>query len=190
MPKLPVRLLGLAAASAGLGTAGYVGLVTGAAPLDIGLGRRIRSLGPRTVEVEAPAETVFDVIAEPYLHRTTRAMQNKVQVLERGADMVLAAHFTPAGRLTAKTVETVRFSRPDRVDFRLVRGPVPHVVETFTLQEHDSATVLDYSGELGTDGGAFGARWGVLVARQWEQAVAASFASIKIEAERRAEHDR
>jgi hypothetical protein len=30
-------------------------------------------------------------------------------------------------------VETVRFTPPERVDFRLVRGPVPHVVETFLL---------------------------------------------------------
>jgi len=32
-------------------------------------------------------------------------------------------------------VETVRFTRPGRVDFRLVRGPVPHVVEAFVLTE-------------------------------------------------------
>ncbi|MET7297981.1 hypothetical protein [Embleya sp. NPDC005575] len=58
-------------------------------------------------------------------------MREKVRVPERGTDMVLAAHATPVpgGRLTATTTETVRFTRPDRVGFRLVRGPVPTVVE-------------------------------------------------------------
>jgi hypothetical protein len=32
-------------------------------------------------------------------------------------------------------VETVRFTRPERVDFRLVRGPVPLVVEAFVISE-------------------------------------------------------
>ena len=44
--------------------------------------------------------------------------------------MILAAHFTEVlGGLKAKTVETVRFERPERISFRLVRGPVPHVIE-------------------------------------------------------------
>jgi hypothetical protein len=38
--------------------------------------------------------------------------------------MVLAAHFTPITFGVATTVETVRFERPERVDFRVVRGPV------------------------------------------------------------------
>jgi hypothetical protein len=58
------------------------------------------------------------------------------------------------------TVETVRFTRPERVDFRLVRGPVPHVVESFMLSEHDAGTRLVYEGELGTDLWALGQRWG------------------------------
>lgn len=52
-------------------------------------------LGPQPVDIAAPREAVFDVIAQPYLGRTTRAMREKVRVLERGSDMVLAAHFTP-----------------------------------------------------------------------------------------------
>ena len=47
--------------------------------------------------------------------------------------MVLAAHYTRSGRLTTTTVETVRFERPERIWFRLLRGPVPHVLERFEL---------------------------------------------------------
>jgi hypothetical protein len=138
MTGLFPRLLGAATVGAGVAAAGYVGLVTGACPLDLGVGRRVRPLGPQVVDMAAPRELVFDVIAEPYLGRAPRVLADKLRVLERGSDMVLAAHFTPLGGrlgLVAQTVETVRFTRPERVNFRLVRGPVPHVVEVFVLTE-------------------------------------------------------
>jgi len=172
--------------------AGYLGLVTGAMPLDVGVGRRTRPLGPQTVSIQAPREVTFDVIAEPYLGRATRAIRAKLRVLERGSDMVLAAHCTPVagGRLTATTVETVRFTRPERIDFRLVRGPVPAVVESFRLTGQESGTLLEYRGEMGTDGWGLGERWGRVVAARWEQAVADSLASVRQEAERRAAVER
>ena len=167
---------------------GYYLVVTGKLTLDTGLGRRVRPLGPFGVDIAAPAETVFDVIAAPYLGRTPRAMSGKLMVLERGADMVLAEHYTPVhgGRLTAATLETVSFDRPRRVSFRLVRGPVPEITEEFTLTEGDGKTRLDYSGELGTDFGAAGQWWAERVAAAWESVVRSSFKSIRAEAERRA----
>lgn len=174
-------------AGGGAATAAYLGLVTAAAPLDLGVGRRLRPLGPLTVDIHASRTVVFDVLAEPYLSRATRAMREKVAVLERGSDMVLAAHRTPiGGRLVATTVETVRFTRPDRVDFRLVRGPVPYVVEQFVLTDQPSGSRLEYTGELGTDLWAAGRRWGDTVARRWERVVADTFTAVRAEAERRA----
>jgi hypothetical protein len=170
-----------------VGAGGYLGLVTGAVPIDLGVGRRIRALGPQIVEIAAPQELVFDLIAQPYLGRPTRAMADKIRILERGDDMVLAAHRTPIrGRLVATTVETVRFARPDQVDFRLVRGPVPYVVESFELSSHGRGTRLAYRGELGTDLWAAGQLWGDLVAARWEAVVADSLGNIKSEAERQA----
>jgi hypothetical protein len=176
---------------AGVAAAGYAGLVTGACPVDLGVGRWVRPLGPQLVDMAAPREVVFDVIAQPYLGRAPRALADKLRVLERGSDMVLAAHFTPLGGrlgLVAQTVETVRFSRPERVEFRLVRGPVPHVVEAFVLTEQagGASTRLVYSGEIGADLWLLGQRWCALVAGRWEQTVAASLAGVKAEAERRA----
>ncbi|NUS85781.1 MAG: SRPBCC family protein [Streptomyces sp.] len=181
------KLAGVAAAGGGA-AAGYWGLVSGALPLDVGVGRRTRPLGPQTLDIQAPRQVVFDVIAQPYLGRATRAMREKVRVLERGSDMVLAAHSTPvaSGHLTAVTVETVRFTRPSRVDFRLVRGPVPYVMESFVLSEHETGTRLAYEGQMGTDLWRIGAWWGAAVATRWEATVAASLATIKTEAERRA----
>ncbi|HEY6276861.1 MAG TPA: SRPBCC family protein [Streptosporangiaceae bacterium] len=179
------------AAAGGLAGLGYYLVVTGKLTIDTGWGRRVRPLGPFGVEIAAPATIVFDVIAAPYLGRTPRAMSSKLQVLQRGTGMVLAEHYTPVhgGRLTAATLETVTFDRPQRIAFRLVRGPVPHVAEEFALTEHDGTTRLDYSGELGTDFAAAGQWWAGRVAAAWEAAVRASFTSIRAEAERRARPD-
>jgi len=176
----------LAAGGLLTGAGAYLGLVTGAVPVDLGIGRRTRALGPLTVRIAAPREVVYDVIAAPYADRTTRALREKVRVLERGTDLVLAAHYTPiSGRLRATTVETVRFDHPDRIDFRLVRGPVPHVAETFQLDEDGDGTVLVYTGELGTDLWRLGLLWGDLVAAKWEATVQTSLETVTVEAERR-----
>jgi hypothetical protein len=161
--------------------------VRGALTLGLGVGRRVRPLGPIRVEAAAPPEVLFDVIAAPYLQKTRRTMRSTLEVLERGSDLVVAAHFTPAGPLTAVTVESVRFQRPHRISFRLLRGPVPHVVETFELRRHDGGAGLTYSGELGTDLWRLGQWWGNVVARTWEQAVRRSLDAARAEAERRAE---
>lgn len=129
---------------------------------------------------------MFDVIAAPYLGRTPRALEGKLNVWERGSDMVLAAHHTQVKCGVATTVETVKFTRPERIDFRVVRGPVPHVLESFVLRELDGQTELVWKGELGTDFWALGERWGDVVARSWQRAVRESIGAVTQEAERRA----
>jgi len=176
-----------AAAAGGLAGLAYYLVVSGKMTVDTGLGRRVRPLGPFGVQIAAPATTVFDVIAAPYLGRTPRAMAGKLHVLERGTDMVLAEHYTPVyrGKITATTLETVTFERPHTIGFRLVRGPVPYLAERFALTEAEGTTSLDYSGELGTDFAAAGQWWADRVAGAWEAAVRSSFKGIKTEAERR-----
>jgi hypothetical protein len=170
----------------GVGALTWALVVRGSLSVDLGLGRRYRPLGPLTLRIAAPRDVVFEVVSAPYLGRTPRALQAKIEVLERGEDVVLAAHHRRAYGLTATTVESVRFERPERVHFRLVRGPVPHVVETFALAEVGDDTELAYSGELGTDLWALGRLWGAAVARTWEETVAVSLDSVRAEAERRA----
>lgn len=160
---------------------------SGAITIDTGVGRRIRDLGPVTWEIAADRETVFDVIARPYLGKTPRSMRDHLHVWERGTDMVIAAHFTQVKCGVTSTVETVRFERPDRIHFRLVRGPVPHVKETFTLENTEHGSTLTWQGELGTDFGLVGALWGDVVARSWEKAVRSSMKAIISESERQSQ---
>jgi len=77
--RLPFALV-LAAAARGA----YRLVANGAVTIDVGIGRRVRSLGPVSWEIAAPREIVFDVIAGPYLGRTPHALQEKLQVWERG----------------------------------------------------------------------------------------------------------
>ena len=130
------------------------------------------------------------MIAAPYLGKTPRAVAGKLQVWERGGDMVLAAHFTKVKCGITTTLETVRFQPPDRVDFRLVRGPVPHLVESFLLTASERGTELRWQGELGTDLWAIGHWWGGRVGRAWTHAVRISLHQLAAEAERRAHVDR
>jgi hypothetical protein len=173
----------------GLSLVRAIGLVArGAITVDTGLGRRRRPLGPIEDYIEADRDVVYDVVAAPYLKKTPRAMEGKLHVLERGDDLVLAEHYTKVGRRTTVTVETVRFERPHQVSFRLVRGPVPEVNETFELRPEGDGTQFTYTGVMGTDLWGIGALWGRMVGRQWEQTVRASIESIKEEAERRERH--
>jgi hypothetical protein len=161
-------------------------LTSGALTLDLDLGRRIQPLGPILQPVRAPREVVFEVIASPYLGRTPRAMADKLQVWERGSDMVLAAHYPHVKCGITTTLEAVRFQPPDRIDFRLVRGPVPHLTESFLLAHGGVGSELRWQGELGTDLWAIGKWWGGRVARAWSRAVQESLHEIAAEAERRA----
>jgi Polyketide cyclase / dehydrase and lipid transport len=174
------------AAFAGTAVGAYALLVRGSLTLDIGIGRRERPLAPLTWHIAAPRELVFEVISAPYLDRTPHALESKLHVLERGEQMVLAEHYTRVGPFLTTTLETVRFEPPERVHFRLVRGPVPHVVEEFRLCESGTGTEIEYSGTLETDLWAMGRLWGAAVARRWDGAVRESLDAVKAEAERRA----
>jgi hypothetical protein len=163
-------------------------IATGRLTIDTGLGRRVRPLGPISRSIRAPRALVFELLRVPYGVATPpREIRDKVRVLERGEGMVLAAHRTRSGPLTTVTVESVTFDPPAEIRFRLVRGRVPHVVERFVLRELErgEATELTYEGELGTDGWWLGEWWGKVVARRWEQVVAASMEAVTSEAEAR-----
>lgn len=184
-----VRLLRRLITTIGLAVAGrrlYRLLASGAITVDVGVGRRVRSLGPVSWQIAAQREVVFDVIAGPYLGPTPRALDRKLQVWERGSDMALAAHVTQVKCGATTTVETVRLERPDRIHFRVVRGPVPHLQESFVLEPTEAGTSLTWQGELGTDFWTLGAWWGDRVAKAWEKAVRASLEGIVAESVRRA----
>jgi hypothetical protein len=162
-------------------------MMRGKLTLDLGWGRTLHEIGPISTRIEAPRPLVFEQIASPYLGRTAREARAHLEVWERSSSMALARHFSKVGFYTAETVETVRFEEPERVVFRHVRGPVPHVTEEFVLREDGDATLFSYGGELGIDfwflGRIAGRRW---VVPEWERQVRPHIEQLKEQAEARA----
>ena len=113
-------------------------------------------------------------------------LRRGLEVLQRGGDLVVAAHHTRLRRLTSTTVESVRFDPPRRVCFRLLRGVAPHVEEQFVLQETDRGTTVQYHGELAMDLWILGRMAGRLAARTWQGVVGGHMQQVKAIAERRA----
>lgn len=180
-------LVSLAAACGGAVYGSFILMTRGRLVLDVGWGRSYFPLGPIEVHMAAPRELVFDVIQGGYSERAPAEVKRHIKVIERAGDLVVAEHRTPLKRLDAITVETVRFERPSRVVFSLLRGPVPHVHETFELLERDGVTTLTYQGTLGADLWLFG-RWygGGIMKPAWERVVAGSLKGVKAQAEARA----
>jgi hypothetical protein len=166
---------------------GVVLVATGSVTVDTGVGRRLRKLELPPVVMAAPREAAFDALALPYLAESPpRELRKKVRVLERGGNMVLAAHRTRVGLLTTTTVETVVLERPTAITFYLVRGPIPYAAERFDLSESDGQTEVAYSGQLGADFWWLGRAWLAVVARTWLATVSAGLESAKTSVEQRA----
>jgi hypothetical protein len=171
----------LLALSAGL----FLALAMGRAHLDLGFGRSFHQLGPIAATIRAPRELVFEIIAAPYLGRSSVP---GIEVLARGEGLVVARHETRVHFYTAQTTEAIDFTPPTRVGFRHLSGPVPHALEEFALEETDAGTELRYSGEIGIDFyilGRIAARY--WVRPQWERVVSAHIEDLKQRAEARAD---
>jgi hypothetical protein len=164
----------------------FLALAMGRLHLDLGAGRSLHQLGPITATIRAPRELVFEIIAAPYLGRSSAAAAG-IEVLARSANLAVATHHTRVHFYTAQTTETVEFTPPTRIGFRHLTGPVPHAVEEFVLEETDAGTELRYSGEVGIDffvlGRVAGRYW---VRPQWDRVVAAHIEDVKARAEARA----
>lgn len=184
-----MRRLGLSATLTGAagGLAGAAFLASrGRLHLDVGWGRSMCPLGPMTVSIDAPRELVLEVVSAPYLGSMPSSMRGKLVILERHGNLVVAEHRTHLRWVGAVTVESVLFEPPGRVSFRLLRGPVPHVVEEFVLEQEGAGTRFTYRGELGADLWVLGRIYGAkMVKPAWEAAVGRSLAEIKAGAEQR-----
>lgn len=155
--------------------------------IDLGWGRTRHALGPIDLRIDAPRAIVFDVVASPYLGRTPSELRGRLEVLDRGSDLVVAAHHTRLSLLTSTTIESVRFEAPERISFRLLRGVAPSVTEEFAFQDADHGTVMRYQGELAMDFWIFGRLAGrFLVKPTWEKVVRRHLDGVKTMAEERA----
>jgi hypothetical protein len=180
-----------AGTAAGVGAAiagGYVGVVTGALAIDLGVGRRTRALGTQTVKIGAPRGRRSSTSSPPGTWRASRGTLRRrfgcwsaaptwcwPPIAHRCVDRWWPPRSKPSGS-PGRSGWTSGWSA--------ARCRTSSSGSTLTAT--NTGTTLDYRGELGTDLWRIGQRWGDLVADQWERAVATSLEVIKAEAERRA----
>ena len=145
--------------------------MSGSLTIDLGWGRSVHPLGPITLTVAAPRDTVFEVLAAPYRERAPREVREQVEILESAGDLVVAAHHTRLWGFTSTTVESVRLVPPGRIEFRGLRGPPPAVREEFVLSEEGDGTRVEYRGELAVDFWVFGRLAARLMRPTWEGVV-------------------
>lgn len=171
----------LAALLIALVAGAFLLLAMGRLHLDLGWGRSVHPLGPITIEIGAPRELVFGILAAPYRER---ARADGIDVLESDGRLAVAAHYTRVHFYTARTVEVIELEEPTRIGFRHLTGPVPYAVEEFVLTEQGDRCELRYTGEIGIDyfllGRLAGRCW---VRPQWERTVRAHVDEVKERAE-------
>ncbi len=105
--------------------------------------RREFALPSLRLSISARRELVFQLISA--VGQGPDA--SHARVVERpSSDRAIVEFTTPVFGRTVRTLEEVMFLPPDRITYRLLRGPLPGVHEEFRLEPADGGTVLYYSG--------------------------------------------
>ncbi len=114
------------------------------------------------------------------------------RVIERPSpDCAIVEFRTKIMGREVRTLEEVRFIPPDRITYRLLRGPLPAVNEEFMIKPSDAGTRLQYSGSYVAH-----SPWPrtlfdrLVVPRLYRKAVWASMLGIKRAAEARQQKSR
>ena len=173
--------IGVAGATAAVG---YRLLVQGGLTVDTGWGRTVRPLGPIALDIAAPPDLVFATCSQSHISGGRRGPWPASSRWSSAGRTWSSPPTTPIRRgLVATTLETVRFQRPHRIDFRLVAAR-PVRGRAFPADPGSGRHSLEYGGELGADFWLVGRWWGDRVATKWA-VVRATFDTVKAEAERR-----
>lgn len=162
----------------------------GRIPFDIGVGRTVVRLSPRTVLVRARRPMLFEMLRSAGQARGVRH-RDRVEVLERSGDLIVARLRTDTGRGVTSSVEAARFFPGERVTYRHLLGPFPYALEEFVLREVPGGTELEHRGEFAVDLwwlGRLAAR--LYIKRAYERLVDEHMAAIKEAAEARAARSR
>lgn len=124
------RLAVWTAGTSGAVAAAYLGLVSGALPVDAGVGRRTRALGPRTVDITAPRDAVFDVDPRDTHSRTASPVLLACCAAAYSADVVallLGDAYHPGGTvLTRRLADGLRLAEDCRVSMWPRAAAPPH----------------------------------------------------------------
>ncbi len=151
-------------------------------------------VGPIELDVAAPAELVYQMLAA--IGQGAQRPDDRAEILERNGDALVAAFWTRA-RLplglsrVVRTLESVAFSPPNRIDYEHLDGPVRGLRESITVEPLDAHRChLVYLGYYTPRGVSGSALFRLLSRPAVEGAVRAHFADFRLRAEARAARSR
>lgn len=139
---------------------------------------RPKELKRQRLEVQAPAELLYEVVA------------SAGEVLEdRGREKVVAFEAQARGK-KIKTVELVTLE-PGLIKYRWMKGPLPFVEEEIEIAPRNGHSELTYTGRFATGRGLVECVVGLVwVKRVFDRVVAEHLNEAKIIAEKRASRSR
>lgn len=160
----------------------------GRIPFDVGLGRSVIRLEPRSVHVRARRPMLFGMLTALGKGGATGVRErDRVEVLEKTDELIVAEWWTDTGRGVTRSVEAIRLYPEERITFRHLRGSFPAANEEFRLEEVETGTILHHRAEFAIDLGPIGRLAARLYLKpSFERLVDEHMASIKRAAEERA----
>lgn len=151
-------------------------------------------VGPVTVEIEAPAALVYQMLAA--IGQGAQKDGERAEILQRAGDELVCDFWThvslPAGRhRLVRTRERVTLIPPDRIEYEHLDGPVRGLRESITVSTTSHGTTrLTYEGTYASSG-VFDYLRALLLARPAiHRAMDAHFADVRQRAETRAKRSR
>ena len=151
-------------------------------------------VGPVTVEIEAPAVLVYQMLAA--IGQGPQRDGERAEILERVGDELVCDFWTrvslPAGRdRLVRTRERVTLIPPDRIEYEHLDGPVRGLCESITVSTTaDERTRLTYEGTYASRGAFDHLRTLLLARPAIRRAMDAHFADVRQRAETRAKRSR
>ncbi len=148
---------------------------------------RTYRLRERSVLIHAPRQLVFEM-ASAVGGDLPGGPAHDSRLLEHDGNRQLVTYRVPVGRWAFELLEEVRLTPPERIEYRVVRGPLSRVTETLEFVTRDPAsTLVSYTGSVGDDRPVVGPMLARLVAvSAYDRFMRRSLAALKSAAERRA----
>lgn len=152
---------------------------------------RAAALRDRSITIEAPRPLVFEMAAAVG-GMLPGAPRHESQLVSRDDDTMIVRYRVPAGPWTLELLEEVRLAAPDAIHFRVLQGPLAHVIETLEFVAlTPRRTVVRYSGEVADDRPVIGSLLARYVAvPSYDRFMRRSLGALKVAAELRASRSR
>lgn len=111
-------------------------------------GEMSEPIPPVHIEINAPRELVFEM-ASAVGGSLPDGPPHASELIRRDGNVLVVRFSAPAPFRFFGFLEEVTLSAPSRIDYRVLEGPLDHVVEWLDFAEDGGTTTVTYAGEVG-----------------------------------------